>query len=101
MYVKDGIVYAGERPRLPSVVGVRALPGHRLWVRFRDGQTRVFDLTPYLHLPIFAPLQDEAVFARVYIDHGAPTWLDGDADIDPEMILEKGVGEEDGNNRRI
>ena len=90
MYVENGIAYAGERASLLTVVGVRPLEGHRLWVRFSSNETRVFDFKPLLKFPAFAPLTDEKVFSSVYIDYGVPTWNDGTIDIDPEMLYHDG-----------
>ena len=91
MYERDGIVHAGEPLRLPSVCGVRPLDDHKLWVRFATGEAKVFDVKPLLGLPVFAPLTDEAVFRGVYIDYGTTVWNDGEIDLDPEMLYERGV----------
>jgi hypothetical protein len=89
MYTKNGIVYA-EKETLLKVNGVRPLKGHKLWVRFTTGETKIFDFTPLLSLPAFAPLKDEETFKNVYIDYGVTVWNDGDIDIAPEELYEKG-----------
>ena len=43
---------------------------HKLWLRFTTGETKVFDFTPLLKEPGFAPLANEHSFAGVYIDYG-------------------------------
>ena len=91
MYIENGIAYAGERTPLLTVVGIRPLEGHRLWIRFSSGETRVFDFTPLLKTPAFAPLTDEKVFSAVGIDYGVPVWNDGAIDIDPETLLHDGA----------
>lgn len=91
MYIIDGIAYAGEQSSALQVCGVRPMDGHLLWVRFNNGEARVFDFTPLLHTPAFAPLADEAVFKDVYIDYGVPVWNDGDIDIAPETLYSKGT----------
>jgi len=74
-----------------TVVGVRPLEGHRLWVRFSSGETKIFDFTSLLDFPAFAPLKDEKVFSAVGIDYGVPVWDDGKIDIAPETLYEKSV----------
>ena len=37
MYLKDGVVYAGQPQQPVKVSGVRPLDGYRLWVRFSIG----------------------------------------------------------------
>jgi len=91
MYVENGIAYAGECKRPLSVVGVRALADHRLWVRFSSGETRFFDFKPFLKMPAFAPLADEKVFSSVGIDYGVPVWDDGNIDMDPETLFLDGT----------
>lgn len=91
MYIVDGIAYAGEQKKPLTVCGVRPLDGHKLWVRFSDGKASIFDFTPLLNLPAFAPLADENVFRNVYIDYGVPVWNDGEIDIAPETLYAEGV----------
>ncbi len=91
MYIKDGIAYAGEEAPVIRVSGVRPLPEHRLWVRFSTGEAKVFDFTPYLSSPAFAPLRDEALFREVYIDYGMTVWQNGEIDIAPETLYSEGV----------
>ena len=91
MYVIDGIAYAGELASPLKIVGVRPLEGHRLWVRFSSGEARVFDFTPLLETPAFAPLADEEVFSTVFIDYGVPVWNNGEIDISPDALYRNGI----------
>jgi hypothetical protein len=91
MYIVDGIAYAGTPVESLKVVGIRPLEGRRLWVRFSSGETKVFDFTPLLDTPAFAPLTDEKVFFAVGIDYGVPVWNDGAIDISPDMLYHIGI----------
>jgi len=91
MYVINGIAYAGEQAPALQVCGVRPMNGHLLWVRFNNGEARVFDFKPLLKTPAFAPLADDAVFKNVYIDYGIPVWCGGDIDIAPETLYNEGA----------
>lgn len=93
MYIRDGIAYAGEQRPAIEVRGIRPLPGHKLWVRFSTGEAKVFDFSPLLSSPAFAPLADEETFRGVYIDYGVPVWMDGDIDISPEALYEGSTAE--------
>lgn len=90
MYTKDGIAYAGEQKPPLKVSGVRPLEDYKLWVRFNNGEAKVFDFAPQLDSPAFAPLKDKAVFNSVYIDYGMTVWNDGDIDIAPEYLYKNG-----------
>jgi len=87
---KDGIVYA-DADIAVRVVGVQALPGHQMWLRFSTGEERRFDATPLLGSGVFARLKDEGVFTRVALDRGVPTWPDADVDLSPEYLYQESV----------
>jgi hypothetical protein len=70
---------------LAKVTAVKALPKHRLALTFADGAEGVFDCSGELWGEDFEPLKDPKFFARVYLDHGAPTWPNG-ADLDPGVL---------------
>ncbi len=91
MYIVDGIAYAGEKTPAIKVSGVRPLDNHKLWVRFNTGEVKVFDFTPLLSKPAFAPLADIKTFNEVYIDYGMTVWNNGEIDIAPEFLYEQGV----------
>ena len=89
MYIKDRIAYAGE-PKPPiKVCGVRPMKKCKLWLRFNTGEDKIFDITPLLHMPAFAPLSNWETFSSVYIDWGVVTWNDGEIDIAPELLTRR------------
>jgi DNA-binding XRE family transcriptional regulator len=67
------------------VRSVEALPGYNLAVRFSDGTRGVVDFGPMLARRPFKKLQDEELFARAYVEHGAVTWP-GDIDVATEAL---------------
>ena len=91
MYIKDGIAYAGEQPQPLKVSGVRPLEDYKLWIRFSNGEVKIFDFSKELNSPAFAPLKDKDVFNSVYIDYGVTVWNDGYIDVAPEYLYENGV----------
>lgn len=94
MFVKNGVAYAKNPvPSLLKVSDVRPLPAHGLWLRFSDGSEKTFDFSALLSQPAFAPLRDEALFHTVYLDHGVPTWANGEIDIAPEYLYAHGCAQ--------
>ena len=91
MYIVNDIAYAGEPAPALRVSGVRPLDDFRLWVRFNNSEAKIFDFKPLLKAPAFAPLSNPDTFRNVYIDYGVPVWNDGDIDIAPETLYEKGL----------
>src|SRR3954471_16279248 len=67
-----------------DVLRVKALEGHRLWVRFSDGNEGIRDLSDLIAGggPMVEPLQAPDYFARAFVEMGAPTWPNG-FDLDP------------------
>jgi hypothetical protein len=72
---------------LTKVTHLERLGGFRLGVRFSDGSAGIHDFTRMLEEPgpMLAPLRDEAYFACVFLEFGAPTWPNG-FDIAPEWL---------------
>jgi hypothetical protein len=58
-----------------------------LRVRFNDGSEGIHDFAAMVNEPgsMLKPLRDEAYFARVFLEFGAPTWPNG-FDIAPEWL---------------
>ena len=91
MYIKNGIVYAGEEEPMLKICGVRPMDNYNLWMRFSSGEERILDFKPLLSSPAFMPLRDTAAFKNVYIDYGVPVWMDGEIDISPEYLYAHSV----------
>jgi len=72
---------------LAKVTRLENLGGFRLRVTFNDGSEGVHDFAPLVNEkgPMLEPLRDEAYFARVFLEFGAPTWPNG-FDIAPEWL---------------
>ena len=69
-------------PRVSSVV---AMPNFILQLEFVDWRRATFDVSPFLHFPVFEPLKETAYFSRVKVDHGTVTWPGG-IDFDPDAL---------------
>jgi len=69
------------------VTEVRSAGPFRLWLAFSDGTAGEVDLEQELDGPIFEPLRDPTVFAKVELDSEIHTiaWTNG-ADFAPEFL---------------
>ena len=67
-----------------DVLRLRALDGHKLWLRFSDGSEGVRDLSDVIAKggEMVAPLKSPYYFARAFVEMGVPTWPNG-FDLDP------------------
>ena len=62
-----------------KVVQLKPQDGYRLWVRFSDGTEGVRDYSDMIEEggPMVEPLRDQAVFNKVFISYGVPSWPNG------------------------
>jgi hypothetical protein len=72
---------------LTKVTRLEKLGGFRQRLRFNDGSEGVHDFSAMVQEPgrTLEPLRDEAYFARVFLEFGAPTWPNA-FDIAPERL---------------
>lgn len=86
MFVSDGIVYAGGSSSDIRVNSARVTGDGCMLITFSTGETRLFDSTELLDIPVYESLADESVLRSFSIDHGVLTWVDGEIDIAPEAL---------------
>ena len=61
----------------PHVKSVRALEDYELEVSFDNGESRRFDVKPYLDRGIFVRLRDRDAFRAVQLVAGSVEWVNG------------------------
>ena len=75
-----------------SIVRCNVLSDYKIEISFADGTSGVADLAPRLSQgPLgdgFDALCDQAVFAKVYLKHGALTWPGG-IDLAPDAMYQR------------
>ena len=66
---------------------LKALDASRLWLRFSDGMEGVRDFADIFAEggEVIDPLRDEAMFRRVFLSRGVPTWPSG-LQLDPSSL---------------
>lgn len=70
------------------VTDARALPDHRLWVRFGDGTEGEVDLKDFIAAdprPIVSELRDVKVFSAIRVEMDTVVWDNG-FDLAPEFL---------------
>lgn len=70
---------------IPRIIEVTVRPPYGLIIKFDDGLVREVDLSNELWGPMFEPLKDPSVFAKVRVDHGTVVWPNG-MDLDPVVL---------------
>jgi len=72
-----------------SVKDVKALENNYLKLTFSDGKIKIFDVNPYLELPVFKPLENNTLFNSVKIEFDTISWAN-EIDFDPAFLYENG-----------
>ena len=73
--------------RLPLIVEASYAGGHKLRLKFSDGQEKTVDFLPWLRGKVFEPLRDIEYFKGFFIAGGTVCWPNG-ADVAPETLRE-------------
>lgn len=58
----------------PQVTRLTPQAEHRLLLEFANGETRLFDLTPWLDRGVFRALRDSPDFAQARVVDGSVEW---------------------------
>jgi hypothetical protein len=72
------------------VTSAKPLEGYKLQIKFKNGEERIFDLTPYLTIGKFAELRDLSLFNSATVKFDSIEWANH-LDIDPEFLYAHSV----------
>lgn len=73
----------------PRVTAVEYKSKHKLVVTFENSEKKQFDLSPYLHYPVFEPLKEESNCRNVKVYNGTVIW-ENNIDFDPDTLYLEG-----------
>ncbi len=79
-----------------AVKDVKVVSDYKLYLKFENGIEKIFDMEPYLEYGIFKELKDKKTFETVRVCFDSIEW-ENNADIDPELLYEKGIEIENKN----
>ena len=69
----------------PQVKHVRPLEDYQLEVTFENGESRLFDMKPYLQRGVFVRLQNRSAFQSVRVVSGSVEWP-GEVDLSYDTL---------------
>lgn len=73
---------------MESVIRVIPRQDFNLELTFATGETRLFDMRPYLDKGVFQRLKDPALFQQAYVAFDTVCWP-GNLDIAPETLYDR------------
>ena len=74
----------------PRVTHLTPQTDHRLLLEFDNGETRLFDLTPWLDKGVFRMLRDSPEFAQARVVDGSVEWP-GEIDLSYDTLYVRSV----------
>ena len=74
----------------PRVIRATPQAEHRLLLEFDNGETRQFDLTPWLDKGVFRALRDSPEFAQARVVDGSVEWP-GEIDLSYDTLYLRSV----------
>ena len=69
----------------PRAIDVKPLENYQLWIKFDNGEEKIFDVKPYLNHKLFLELKNKELFKTVKIGGLSIEWVNG-ADICPDEL---------------
>ncbi len=82
----DGIEFAEDLTPVLKVRSIKILHDYMMEIVFSTDEVRHFDFAEMLKYPAFQPLKNKALFDKIELDHGVPTWNNGEIDISPYRL---------------
>ncbi|MEO8150239.1 MAG: DUF2442 domain-containing protein [Bacteroidia bacterium] len=73
-----------------KIAELQTTAGFLIHIRFDNGTEKVFDLKPYLNLPVFKPLQMEKLFQRVVNRGYFIEWTNLEIDLSADTLWHEG-----------
>mgnify|MGYP000458414999 CR=1 FL=1 len=58
----------------PALESVLPLPDYKLQIHFKNGEKKLFDVTPFLDKGIFKELKEQSYFKSVKLDFSSVEW---------------------------
>lgn len=74
-----------------AIKDVKPLDNYHLFLKFENGEEKIFDLKPYLEIGKFQELKDKELFKSVKVCFDSIEWAN-QLDLDPELLYEKSKG---------
>jgi hypothetical protein len=73
----------------PRVEKVSCVNNTVLELTFKNGEVKLFDVSPYFKYPVYEILKDTVFFKNAYILNGTVAWND-EIDFDPDTLYLEG-----------
>lgn len=83
--IAEEIYYGADETGFTHIINAKPLENRFLLLLLSTGKKKLFD-TNLLDGQVFEPLNDEEIFSKITLAHGAVTWKNGEIDCAPEYM---------------
>ena len=73
-----------------DVISVKPQSDYTLELEFGNGETRIFDMSPYMDRKPFSNLKEGELFLQADVEYGTVVWP-GEIDVSIELLYSKSV----------
>lgn len=70
---------------VPDPIEVKTIEDYRLWIKFKNGKEKIFDMKKYIGQKFYNKLKDKKYFEKVKVVENTIQWENGE-DIAPENL---------------
>lgn len=79
---------------VPKPVEIKALENYKLWLKFENGEQKIFNMEKYIHEKFYQKLKNRKYFERVKVSGNTIEWENGE-DVAPENLYYDSVLEKE------
>lgn len=79
---------------VPKPVEIKVLENYKLWLKFENGEQKIFNMEKYIHEKFYQKLKDRKYFEKVKVAGNTIEWENGE-DVAPENLYYDSVLEKE------
>ena len=79
---------------VPNPIEIKVLENYKIWIKFKNGEEKIFDIKKYVDQKFYQKLKDKKYFEKVKIAGNTIEWENGE-DIAPENLYYDSIVEKE------
>lgn len=75
---------------VPDPIEVKPIEGYKLYIKFKNGEEKIFDMSKYINQKFYEKLREYKYFEKVQVMGNTIVWENGE-DIAPENLYYESI----------
>ena len=75
---------------VPDPIEVKPIEGYKLYIKFKNGEEKIFDMSKYINQKFYEKLREYKYFEKVHVMGNTIVWENGE-DIAPENLYYESI----------